>query len=66
MDEQPVWRTNKDVADHYRTNVGTVRHWRLIGYGPKGTKVGARVLYPQAEIDRFDRELAERAATATG
>jgi hypothetical protein len=65
MDERRDWLTNKDLAQHYRTTVGTIRHWRLIGYGPKGTKVGTRVLYPQAEVDRFDRELAKRVSTAT-
>jgi hypothetical protein len=66
MDEQHDWFTNKEVANHYRTTVATVRHWRLIGYGPKGTKVGARVLYPQSEIDRFDAHLARQLTPAAG
>lgn len=57
------WLTNEEVAEHYRASVATVRYWRHIGFGPKGTKVGNRVLYPEAEVDRFDRELAERAAS---
>ena len=60
------WLTNEEVAAHYRTTRGTVRHWRHIGYGPKGTKVGIRILYAQSEIDRFDRVLAARAAAAGG
>ncbi|RPK69049.1 Helix-turn-helix domain protein [Streptomyces sp. ADI96-15] len=54
--------TTDDVADRYRTTASTVRYWRHIGYGPKGVKVGRRVLYSQAEIDRFEKELAEAAA----
>lgn len=49
-----------EVAERYRTKPGTVRYWRHIGYGPKGVKVGRRVLYPHAEIQRFDSELASQ------
>ena len=63
--------TVPEVAEHYRTTEGTIRWWRYTGYGPKGVKLGAsrnsRVLYPVAEIQRFDAELArggDRAASA--
>jgi hypothetical protein len=52
--------TTDDLAARYRTVASTIRYWRHIGYGPKGLKIGRRVLYTQAEIDRFERELAER------
>jgi len=52
--------TLPEVAEHYRTTEATVRYWRHRGYGPKGAKLGARVLYPREEIARFDRELAEQ------
>jgi transposase-like protein len=58
--------TLNEVAARYRTTPATVRYWRHIGYGPNGAKVGTRVLYPRAEVQRFDRELAERAAGSTG
>ncbi|MEU9494546.1 helix-turn-helix domain-containing protein [Streptomyces sp. NPDC048215] len=51
--------TTADVAARYRTAASTVRYWRHIGYGPKGVKVGRRILYSQAEIERFERSLAE-------
>ncbi len=54
--------TVAEVAAHYRKKVATVRYWRHIGYGPKGVKVGTTVLYSQAEVDRFDSELAEQAS----
>jgi hypothetical protein len=54
--------TTEEVAARYRKPVATIRYWRHTGYGPKGVKVGTTVLYPRAEIDRFDRELAEQAA----
>ena len=53
--------TTEEVAARYRTSPATIRWWRQTGtYGPKGIKVGRRVLYPEAEIERFERELAER------
>jgi hypothetical protein len=57
--------TIDEVAEHYRTSVATLRYWRYTGYGPKGTRVGRSVLYPRAEIERFDREIGQRAAAAS-
>jgi hypothetical protein len=59
-----TYLTLLEVADRYRTTEAVVRYWRHTGYGPKGVRVGRRVLYPQAEIERFDRELRTRAKTA--
>jgi hypothetical protein len=60
--------TLPEVAEHYRTTEGTIRWWRHTGYGPKGVKLGAargsRVLYPRAEVERFDRQLAQQAGAA--
>jgi hypothetical protein len=53
----PVYLTTAEVAERYRTAPGTVRYWRHIGYGPKSVKVGRRVLYAIAEIERFDARL---------
>lgn len=58
----PDYLTTAEVAARYRTVDATVRYWRMIGYGPKGVKVGRRVLYPLAEIDKFDGELAAKSA----
>ncbi|MEU6098414.1 helix-turn-helix domain-containing protein [Streptomyces sp. NPDC047079] len=52
--------TTKDVAARYRTAPSTIRYWRHIGYGPKGIKVGRRVLYSLNEIDRFEKALADQ------
>lgn len=57
-----AYLTLGEVAERYRTPVATVRYWRVLGYGPRGVKVGTKVLYPIAEIERFDRELADQAA----
>ncbi len=54
--------TTEDVARRYRTVPATVRYWRHIGYGPRGVKVGRRVLYLASELDRFDTQLASQIA----
>jgi hypothetical protein len=56
--------TTAEVAERYRTKDATVRYWRMIDYGPRGVKVGRRVLYPIAEIEKFDRALAEQSGAA--
>jgi hypothetical protein len=62
--ERPDYLTTTEVGVRYRTPDSTVRYWRMIGYGPKGVKVGRRVLYAIDEIERFDKELAESAGVA--
>lgn len=64
-EQSPQYMTLPEVAEHYRTTEGTVRYWRHTGYGPKGVKLGTRVLYPRAEVARFDRELAQAASLAS-
>lgn len=63
--QAPEYLTLPEVAEHYRTTESTVRYWRHTGYGPKGVRLGTRVLYPRAEIERFDRHLADQAVTGT-
>lgn len=52
-----AYLTVPEVAARYRVPEQTVRYWRHTGYGPKGVKLGKRVLYPIAEIERFDHQL---------
>lgn len=53
--------TTREVAERYRTAASTVRYWRHIAYGPKGVKVGRRVLYHESELLRFDAKLSAQA-----
>ncbi len=64
-DQAQQYLTLAEVAVHYRTTEGTVRYWRHCGYGPKGVKLGTRVLFPVPEIERFDRQLAQEAGVAS-
>jgi len=45
--------TTNEVAELSRTSPATVRYWRHIGYGPRGRKVGRRVLYERSEVESF-------------
>lgn len=51
--------TTTEVAERYRTAESTVRYWRQIKKGPRGIKVGKRVLYPEAELLRYESALTE-------
>lgn len=56
--------TTRELADRLRSNEGTIRYWRHVGYGPVGVKMGRRVVYPLAEVERFERETAAQAGAA--
>ncbi|MBF6046019.1 helix-turn-helix domain-containing protein [Streptomyces sp. NRRL B-1677] len=51
--------TTAEIAERYRTSESTVRYWRQLGKGPRGIKIGKRVLYPEVELLRYERALAE-------
>lgn len=57
-----AYLTVPEVAEHYQVSEDEVGHWRQKGYGPKAAKVGAQLLYPAAEVEGFDRQLAEQAS----
>lgn len=57
--------TTDEVAERYRRPASTIRYWRHIKYGPVAVRAGGRVLYPAAEIQRFDRQLAAEAGAAS-
>jgi hypothetical protein len=50
------YRTTDEVAARYHTVASTIRYWRHAGIGPKGVKIGARVLYRESELRRWERE----------
>lgn len=54
--EAPEWYTTADLAKKYRNAESTIRYWRQIGYGPKGTKFRRRVLYSADAVAAFDAQ----------
>jgi DNA-binding transcriptional MerR regulator len=61
MDIDTHFFTITEMAELCRTNVATVRHWRKIGFGPRGVRVGRRVLYPRPAVLAWFQELARQA-----
>ena len=45
--------TTEEVAQRFRTSPSTIRYWRHLGIGPAGIRVGRRVLYDEAECERW-------------
>lgn len=45
-----TYMTTAEVAAMLRTSPETVRYWRHIGKGPRGFKVGRKVLYETADV----------------
>lgn len=58
--------TTAEVGALLRTPPETVRYWRHIGHGPKSFKVGRRVLYDAAEVERFIAAAQEKAGMSGG
>jgi excisionase family DNA binding protein len=50
--------TTEEVSAQLRTPLSTLYYWRTKGTGPKAVRVGKRLLYSDAAVQRF---LAERA-----
>lgn len=48
--------TTEQVAQRFHTAPSTVRYWRHIGTGPQGVRIGRRVLYPVAGVQRWVEE----------
>jgi len=49
----PKYLTTEEVAELLRAPAETVRYWRHIGKGPISFRVGRRVLYDIADVERF-------------
>ena len=45
--------TVEEVAERLRRPVATVRYWRATGTGPKGARLGGRVLYRTSDVERW-------------
>lgn len=61
LPQDDPYLTTEEVAARYRTAPSTVRYWRHMGTGPKGTPFGRRVLYKLSACVSWEQE-KERAA----
>lgn len=62
----PDYLTTQEVADLFRTSPETVRYWRHMRTGPKGFKVGRRVLYAREDVEAHARQAREKANADRG
>lgn len=60
MDDRLI--TIEEFADQARSTVDTVRFWRKTGYGPKGFRMGKRVLFAQSDVDQWIAALRQESA----
>jgi len=47
-------RTRKELAERLKCSERTVERMELAGTGPRFLRIGSRVLYPMAEIERWE------------
>lgn len=45
--------TTEELAEKLRTPIHTVNYWRARGTGPKGVRVGKRVLYRWSDVEAW-------------
>jgi excisionase family DNA binding protein len=48
--------TPEEVAERLRRPVSTIRFWRATGGGPKGARIGGRVLFRESDVERWIAE----------
>jgi hypothetical protein len=48
--------TQEQLADRWQISPRTLEQWRWLGKGPKFLKIGARVLYPDEEVEIYEEE----------
>lgn len=55
----------EEVADLARVTPDTVRHWRKNGGGPRGFRLGKRVVYSEQDVQYWLAERRARDSRAT-
>lgn len=54
--------TMREVADEYPWSEATLRDWRFRAIGPRSARIGRRVFYRRADIEKFLSEQFEAEA----
>lgn len=60
-DDSEQLLTIDEAAGFLRTPVATLRYWRHLGTGPRGFRIGRRVVYRHADITAWLDECAAAA-----
>jgi len=45
--------TLSEAADYLRTPIATLRYWRHLGTGPRGFRMGRRVMFRREDLDHW-------------
>jgi excisionase family DNA binding protein len=56
--------TTDEVAELTRIPEATLRYYRYLGTGPRSYKLGRKVLYDRADVEKWIAE--QKAATSSG
>jgi hypothetical protein len=51
--ENPDLKTEREVAPLLRVTLKTLQTWRALRKGPRFVRIGRRVFYPAAGLERF-------------
>ena len=54
IEPEPAFMCQKALAKRWDISVKTLEQWRWKGIGPRFLKIGNRVRYDLAEIERFE------------
>jgi excisionase family DNA binding protein len=55
----PPLLTLDETATYLRTPVATLRYWRHLGAGPRGFRVGRRVMFRREDVEAWLSERLE-------
>ncbi|MGY2119393.1 helix-turn-helix transcriptional regulator [Nocardia gipuzkoensis] len=50
------WLTTAELAHEYKLNIGTLRYWRHIGYGPASFALGRKIFYRRTDVEAWITE----------
>jgi hypothetical protein len=51
--ENPELKTEREVSPLLRVTLKTLQSWRALKQGPRFVRLGRRVFYPAAELERY-------------
>lgn len=63
MSNRPELLLIDEYADYVRIPLATARYWHATGYGPQPVRIGRRLMYRRADVDRW---LTEKFAAGAG
>jgi DNA-binding transcriptional MerR regulator len=53
---EDCWLTTEQLAERHQVESSTVRYWRHMGTGPRGTRFGRRVKYRLSDVVAWEKD----------